>query len=320
MASSYSVDQKVICVFLLFWVSLIYPIDQAKHADFPSIRRLQIFSERCSGSNYVAALLLQHFDFDNCVDLSHLGSSSFHDTYDLVIPIATNNFMFSRVKTTKIDDRKRHCIGLILYRLRSSICRQFSRWLNMKLFVAIGISNKKRLTRKALTYPYGYKHFPLENAFQKSDDCLFVVVFRNPYDWISSFSLSPWDGANHLHNRSFSEFIRLPWEIEPSSPIMHEVLRQDPWVDRNPLDRSLFKTVMDLRAAKIKTMLALRGKVANICYVNYELVLENPQQFLEKIHRCYKLPWKQPYVPIANYKSDQGRGPYRPKDYKPISK
>ena len=139
MASSYSVDQKVICVFLLFWVSLIYPIDQAKHADFPSIRRLQIFSERCSGSNYVAALLLQHFDFDNCVDLSHLGSSSFHDTYDLVIPIATNNFMFSRVKTTKIDDRKRHCIGLILYRLRSSICRQFSRWLNMKLFIAIGI-------------------------------------------------------------------------------------------------------------------------------------------------------------------------------------
>ena len=56
-----------------------------------------------------------------------------------VIPIAINNFTFERVKTSKIFDRKWHCIALILCHLRSRIYRQFSRSSNVKLFIAIGI-------------------------------------------------------------------------------------------------------------------------------------------------------------------------------------
>jgi len=57
-----------------------------------------------------------------------------------LIPIAVNNFTFERVKTSKIFDRKWHCIALILYHLRSKIYRQFSRSSNVKLFTAIGIT------------------------------------------------------------------------------------------------------------------------------------------------------------------------------------
>ena len=44
-----------------------------------------------------------------------------------------------RVKTSKLFDRKRNCITLILCHLRSKIDRQFSRNSNVKLSIAIGI-------------------------------------------------------------------------------------------------------------------------------------------------------------------------------------
>ncbi len=44
-----------------------------------------------------------------------------------LIPFAKNKDIFERVKAPKIEDRKRHCIVLILCRLRSSICRWLSR-------------------------------------------------------------------------------------------------------------------------------------------------------------------------------------------------
>ena len=55
------------------------------------------------------------------------------------IPNAANNVIFKRAKAPKIEDRKRPCIELILGHLRSSICQQLSRSLNMTLFAAFGI-------------------------------------------------------------------------------------------------------------------------------------------------------------------------------------
>jgi len=38
----------------------------------------------------------------------------------IVIPIAENKYIFERVKASRFDDRKWHCIELILCHLRSS--------------------------------------------------------------------------------------------------------------------------------------------------------------------------------------------------------
>lgn len=58
----------------------------------------------------------------------------------LLMPNAINKFIFESAKTPEIDDRKKHCINLILSCLQSSICRQFSRWPNMNLFVPFSIT------------------------------------------------------------------------------------------------------------------------------------------------------------------------------------
>ena len=57
----------------------------------------------------------------------------------LFIPTIKNNLQFGCAKAPKIDDRKWHCIALILYHLRSLICRQLSRLPNCKLFLIVGI-------------------------------------------------------------------------------------------------------------------------------------------------------------------------------------
>jgi fibronectin-binding autotransporter adhesin len=59
---------------------------------------------------------------------------------EIMIPNIRNNFEFERIKAPKINDRKRHCIELILRRLRSLICWQLSCSSNSKLFLIFGMS------------------------------------------------------------------------------------------------------------------------------------------------------------------------------------
>jgi hypothetical protein len=279
--------QNAIAIFL-FSVGTLFShsiaIDQKRDSLIP-IRRLQVFSERCSGSNYVAAFLVQHFDFDNCLD---------------------------------VPERK-----LPSYLQDSEERFEFYSFQN----------EQHRLVYKLLLSPYGHKHFPpwfnLPSErffgphhyydFENSDDCLFVVVFRNAYDWIRSFYRTPWDAAPDVQSRSFAEFIRLPWEIEAISSTMLAQLRYNPWIDRNPQDGSLFETVLDLRKSKIENMLLIKEKVGNIYYVNYESVLENPREFIREIQNLFGLKQRRPFSPIDSYKGDTCKGAYSPKSYPPLS-
>ena len=236
---------------------------EEKHEGKIPIQRLQIFSERCSGSNYVTALLVQHFRFANCVVMPEKRPLGLYDVFD--------------------------------------------------------VHDKQRVYLKALLYPYRYKHFPPQSDLEGSDDCLFVVIFRNPYDWARSFFLSPWDGAPEVRARSLAEFIRLPWKTEPTSQVMRQEVQYNPWVDRNHSDGSLFSTIWDLRTSKIKDMLSLQQKVKNIYYVNYESVLANPKQFLTEIETIYGLRRTGPYRPIKDYKGRAKNGVYQKKQYTPFS-
>ena len=76
-------------------------------------------------------------------------------------------------------------------------------------------------------WPFGHKHFmpwyflPKEcfvgpehiYTLENSDDTLFVIVFRDPYEWLRSFHKEPHHGADHLFNISFSEFIHSEWHL-----------------------------------------------------------------------------------------------------------
>ena len=56
-----------------------------------------------------------------------------------------------------------------------------------------------------------------------------------------------------------------------------------------------------------------------IYYVNYEAVRDNPEGFIEEIHRLYNPSRKGSFKPVLQYKGDQIQGLYKPKQYPVIS-
>ena len=86
---------------------------------------------------------------------------------------------------------------------------------------------KKNFSSIRVTSLFGYKHwfirdhFPrsrpnettdleCERSLDNSDDTLFLVIYRNPFDWLQSFHKMPYHGDGHW-GLEFSEFIRKPW-------------------------------------------------------------------------------------------------------------
>ena len=119
----------------------------------PTITRLQIISERCSGSNFITSLLIRSFTFEN---------------------------VFTEKKAPRNKD-----------------------------FTYAGKPEFFKLFYRSLMYvpPYHHKHFPpwfslgpsSYNApsynfnYEDSEDCVFVIIVRNPYSWLQSIHLSPYN-------------------------------------------------------------------------------------------------------------------------------
>lgn len=256
----------------------------AKRESSQPITRLQIFSERCSGCNYVTALLAQNFEFKNFYPLLERKTPQYLD------------WMY---EPTQIYTFQEH----------------------------------GKISHQLFVYPYGHKHFspwlcldPEDFLgprhfydFAKSDDCLFVVIFRDPYDWIRSLYQNPWHVVEELRSKSFQDFIRFPWEINTTDPDTTKQYLYNPLLDCDPVTGLLFKNVFKLRSRKIENMLAIRDKVKNIYYVNYETVRDKPYEFLEEIAQLYNLPLKGVYHNVETYKGDSPQGQYKKKKYPPLT-
>lgn len=207
------------------------------------------------------------------------------------------------------------------------------------------------------TWHFGHKHFPLwfekpiefYNCpshlynFEGNEHTLFVVIFRNPYDWLQSLNKKPYHASYDLSKFPFSTFIRKPWtlittnlngkvkfepwtsessQIEDQTPIyiQNERLRSiNPLFDMNPRTGQNFKNVMKLRNQKIRTMLQIKNKVENIYFINYETAKSNPKEFIDEITSIYGLTKKKQFDPILNYKGKTKGVVYKPISYKPIS-
>lgn len=139
------------------------------------------------------------------------------------------------------------------------------------------------------SYPGPDHHYTLKGE----EFCLFVVIFRNPFDWLRSMHRSPYFAAPHLHNTSIHRFIALPWEIRQDGP---ENVRQ---IEKDPLTGKPFKNVLHLRTAKIENMLRLKTKVSHIYYVNYETVRDFPEKVVEEIAEYFYLERNEPFRPIS---------------------
>ena len=181
--------------------------------------------------------------------------------------------------------------------------------------------------------PIGHKHFPpwydlppehfsgnpQYYTFNDVEEFLFIVIFRNPYDWVRSFHQNPWHADRSLWKIPFSKFIREPWKINVRDPVMNEQRKFSSWVDLNPDNGLPFENVFALRTAKIKNMLRIKEKAPNVYFVNYETVRDHPIEVLEEIKSLFALTLNPYYEPVIYRKGVEVLGEYKPKTYGSIS-
>lgn len=173
---------------------------------------------------------------------------------------------------------------------------------------------------------YGHKHFPPyyqlplsywdgpqhHYTLEDSESTLFLILFRNPYDWIRSLNRLPWVAHGDLWWQPFSSFIRAPW-------VLQETELFSPSTDLNPDTHEVHSNALQLRSTKIKTMLMLNDLAKNVYFVQYEKVCEDPEAFLQEIAEIFGLQRIEPYVSISTYKGIHNL-PYQKKEYVSISK
>lgn len=159
---------------------------------------------------------------------------------------------------------------------------------------------------------FGYDAVTLEN----SSDCLFVVVVRDPYDWLRSFYITPHMVHRDLLTSGFSHFLRSEWKLmednyHPLDGFYNEIDNYNPWTQKP------FANVLEMRKYKILNYLTLGEIVENYVIVRYEDVSADPQAFIAFIADKYQLRKKDIFVPITTLKGSHI--PYVPRVYFPFS-
>lgn len=153
---------------------------------------------------------------------------------------------------------------------------------------------------------FGYKHFFPQVQSSNSNDCLFVVLYRHPIDWITSFYRTPWHAPLALKKLNFSDFIRQEWFSvwDKHAGVTRSDLRwgREMMFDRDPVTGRRFANIIEMRAAKIRFWEALRQDSGNAVYLRYEDVVENPGSVIEKIVSALNAPQPRVVAEINSYK------------------
>ena len=152
---------------------------------------------------------------------------------------------------------------------------------------------------KAIGYPHD------NDSLERSGDCLFIIILRDPYDWLCSFFGDPHEVTDEIKNHGFSCFIRSIWKS--SSDVCGLI------DDYNPYTKAPFKNVLELRKYKTINYLSMGKNVKNFCLVRYEDLENDPKGFLEHLSRKYNLSLAQVFCPIDTYKGEGN--PYVKKQY-----
>ncbi len=181
--------------------------------------------------------------------------------------------------------------------------------------------------------PFGHKHFPPWFSLPQSawlgdpklytyddtDDYLFIILFRDPYQWLQSFHNNPHHAKGSIRKLSFSNFVRTRWVLNQRDPVVIAQRAFNPLLDKNPDDGSLFPNVMKLRSAKIENMLKIKNKAKNVYILNYETVRDHPQEVLAEIANLFQLDLNSDFRGVEDYKGDPNQGLYRPSIYPSIT-
>jgi len=167
-------------------------------------------------------------------------------------------------------------------------------------------------TNVCTTLEYAFKHFiPFKKPITNDTDIIFLVIIRNPYDWVRSLHANPWHAHKKLRNLSFSEFIRTEWFCVYDKQA--KVYKDDPrygkemMFERDPATKQRYKNIMRMRTAKYQYWSKISELAKNFAYIRYEDLAADPLYFLKglslqrglEIKRKINIPIGRDWSPIS---------------------
>jgi hypothetical protein len=164
-------------------------------------------------------------------------------------------------------------------------------------------------------WKHGYFGLSITDRVDGAIDYLTVIIFRNVFDWLRSFYLTPYhlEGTKlgrWIEQPTFSEFIRR--EVK-----MFGENNNDKNMDRHPLSLEHPKNLLELRKWKNENFLNYKKLSKPVYYLKYEDLVKNPESIIREINDQY---FNVDFI-FENwtfYKGDRSIK-YNPKDYFDIS-
>ncbi|WBU59431.1 hypothetical protein [Paracoccus albus] len=163
----------------------------------------------------------------------------------------------------------------------------------------------------------GWKH-GIMNSPKLDESVLIIAIVRDWQSWLPRMFRKPWHCSDEIHDLSFHDFLRAPWEtyyykvgngiqIDTNYPLQP---------DRHPLSGRPFNNILQMRNIKHSNLLGLRNRGCNYCLVQYEWLVQHPQKFLDLMEMIFQIPTTS-YTEIKsafakNYRRQPLRG--QPKD------
>jgi hypothetical protein len=191
---------------------------------------------------------------------------------------------------------------------------------------ASGTNFLEHLLRQNLNFikftdSFGWKHGFPATGVEDATNCLFVVIYRHPYDWIRSLHNMPWHSAPVLRCLDFSSFIRSEWWcirdehafLKPGDPAYGEEMMEE----RSPETGERFPNILKVRSSKIFHWEALKQRAPHSFHIRYEDLNRDPASILAEMSRDFSLNKKRLLREIRGDKG--GDRPFMKKTYNPLS-
>ncbi len=146
------------------------------------------------------------------------------------------------------------------------------------------------------------------------ESTLFVLVVRDPYDWIRSFYSQPHHASkDKMLGKGLVHFMQHEW-IPMEKEKEFEYTAPDHW---NPYDQRRFSNVFELRKYKTLNYLQIGMLAGNFLVVKYEDVSKSPERFIDFMSKNFNIQKSDSFQNVTTYKNENKES-FHKSDYKPF--
>lgn len=157
-------------------------------------------------------------------------------------------------------------------------------------------------------YKSHQKHFHIgKEIFNDPEDLeqhLFVIIARNPWDWLRSLHIKKHHFPTNIRRMTFSQYLRTQWySVYNDSKRNNQEMSQD----HNPETKQRYANVLKMRSGKYSNFLNIQEWVPNFYYINYDDLIKNSDKIINDISQTYNLILKYNVVSNINNLCRPGR-------------